>query len=263
MARNRTIKPEFWTSEQVVSCSTTARLLFIGMWNFCDDYGIHPASTVRLKMEVFPADDINDQGVRSLIGELIHSGLIREYEVEGQSYWIVTGWRHQKIEKKYGRYPAPPFVDHASNGCLPEDDHSTPERKGKGNERNRKGTGTGVFSKLTEQVLRDDESLASWFAESCRVKSPLFSDTDSDRLMVFAAAERAFDVVAKDGGNSVAIFASIVSKPDNRKTITQSQEDRANARLKRLRASPARPNEAVRSLSQKLSCGASGGPTER
>ena len=42
MARIRTIKPEFWTSEQVVDCSPTARLLFIGLWNFCDDGGVHP-----------------------------------------------------------------------------------------------------------------------------------------------------------------------------------------------------------------------------
>ena len=57
MARIRTIKPEFWTSDQVVECSFAARLLFIGMWNFCDDYGVHPASLRKLKMEIFPGDD--------------------------------------------------------------------------------------------------------------------------------------------------------------------------------------------------------------
>ena len=30
-----------WTSEQIVECSPIARLLFIGMWNFCDDGGNH------------------------------------------------------------------------------------------------------------------------------------------------------------------------------------------------------------------------------
>lgn len=34
MARIRTIKPEFWTSEQVMGCAPLARLLFIGLWNF-------------------------------------------------------------------------------------------------------------------------------------------------------------------------------------------------------------------------------------
>jgi hypothetical protein len=56
-SRMRTVKPEFWTSEQVVECSPNARLLFIGLWNFCDDSGIHPAATKRLKRDVFPADN--------------------------------------------------------------------------------------------------------------------------------------------------------------------------------------------------------------
>ncbi len=44
MARIRSIKTEFWTAEQVMECSPIARLLFIGMWNFCDDGGNHPAT---------------------------------------------------------------------------------------------------------------------------------------------------------------------------------------------------------------------------
>ncbi len=56
--RIRTIKPEFFVSEQVADVSPTCRLLFVGMWIFCDDHGIHPASPKQLKMEVFPGDDI-------------------------------------------------------------------------------------------------------------------------------------------------------------------------------------------------------------
>ena len=48
MARIRSIKPQFWTSEQIADCSSNARLLFIGLWNFCDDCGVHPASPARL-----------------------------------------------------------------------------------------------------------------------------------------------------------------------------------------------------------------------
>ena len=55
MARIRTIKPEFWTSEQVVECSPTARLLFIGLWNFCDDAGNQPASAKQSRCRFFPA----------------------------------------------------------------------------------------------------------------------------------------------------------------------------------------------------------------
>lgn len=105
MARIRTIKPEFWTSAQVADCSPTARLLFVGMWTFSDDSGVHPASARRLKMEVFPADDITAEQVGALVGELIAAGLIVEYEAEGQRFWEVTGWHHQRIDKPTRRHP--------------------------------------------------------------------------------------------------------------------------------------------------------------
>jgi hypothetical protein len=107
MARYRRVKPEFWTSDQIVNCSRDARLLFIGMWNFCDDAGIHPASCKRLKMEVFPGDDITSSDIQGWVNELLENGLIHEYEVENERYWIVTGWSHQKIEDPTFRYPKP------------------------------------------------------------------------------------------------------------------------------------------------------------
>ncbi|MBB1060398.1 hypothetical protein [Marilutibacter spongiae] len=105
MARIRTIKPEFWTSEQVMDLSPSARLLFIGLWNFCDDAGIHPASTKRLKAEIMPADDVRSEDVRRMIDECIGVGLVREYEIDGEPYWAVTGWHHQKIDQPSYKYP--------------------------------------------------------------------------------------------------------------------------------------------------------------
>lgn len=113
MARIRTIKPEFWTSEQVMNLSPNARLLFIGLWNFCDDAGIHPASLKRLKAEVMPADDVRSDDVRRMIDECIGEGLIREYEIDGDAYWAVTGWHHQKIDQPSYKYPM-------EDGTVPE-----------------------------------------------------------------------------------------------------------------------------------------------
>lgn len=108
MARIRSIKPEFWTSPQIVACSLPARLAFIGLLNFCDDNGIHPASVNRLRMQVFPDDDIGDDTVRALVAELILSGLVAGYSVGDESFWLVTGWgKHQKIEKPTYRHPLP------------------------------------------------------------------------------------------------------------------------------------------------------------
>ncbi|WP_133140242.1 hypothetical protein [Legionella genomosp. 1] len=121
MSRIRTIKPEFWTSEQILSCSLNARLLFIGMWNFCDDNGVHTASYVRLKTEVFPADDFSPAEIEKLINELIQNNLLCEYEKDNALYWMVTGWKkHQRIDKPTSRYPLPQsefnkFADHSSS----------------------------------------------------------------------------------------------------------------------------------------------------
>jgi hypothetical protein len=123
MARIRTIKPEFWTNEQVVECSPTARLLFVGMWNFSDDGGNHPASCKTLKMEIFPGDNISVTEIQGMISELIFNGLVIEYEVENKQYWHVTGWHHQKIDKVSKKYPPPEkgkilrtVVEQSSNG---------------------------------------------------------------------------------------------------------------------------------------------------
>lgn len=107
MARIRTIKPEFWTSEQIADCSPIARLLFIGMWNFCDDGGNHPASCRTLKMQIFPGDDFTTADIEGFVAELVSADLLVEYEAEGKRYWNVTGWKHQKIEKPSYKYPRP------------------------------------------------------------------------------------------------------------------------------------------------------------
>lgn len=119
MARLRSIKPEFWTSEQIAECSPIARLLFIGIWNFCDDKGIHPCSAKRLKMEVFPADEFTHEQVAEWVLELIDAGLLKAYLHEGEGFLKVTGWaKHQKIDHpNKGGHPLPSgaFVEDSAN----------------------------------------------------------------------------------------------------------------------------------------------------
>jgi hypothetical protein len=104
--RIRTIKPEFCTSESTASVSLQARLLFVLMWCFCDDAGVHPDSAMRLKMECFPADPISLDEVRGWVDELVGAGLLVRYEAEGTTWLRVVTWdRHQKIEKPTFRFP--------------------------------------------------------------------------------------------------------------------------------------------------------------
>jgi hypothetical protein len=57
MARIRSIKPEFFTSLTIGSLSERARLAFIGIWTFVDDYGRAVDDARLVKAAVFPLDD--------------------------------------------------------------------------------------------------------------------------------------------------------------------------------------------------------------
>lgn len=108
MARIRSIKPEFWTSEQVMGLKPVTRLLFIGMWNFSDDYGRMAYAPGTIKAQVMPSDPVSIDEVRAMIAELAAAGLILVYSVAGKEYIEITGWSHQKIDKPHKpKFPAP------------------------------------------------------------------------------------------------------------------------------------------------------------
>jgi hypothetical protein len=103
MARIRSIKPEFWSDDTITECSVSARLLFIGMWNFADDAGNLDRSHKQIKARVFPVDAIKCE---PLIQELLTHGLLIEYSVSGQKYLHIPGFaKHQLINR-----PSKPVV---------------------------------------------------------------------------------------------------------------------------------------------------------
>ena len=94
MARIRTVKPDFWTDERIGQCSPLARLLFIASWNFADDHGGIGRSAKQLKAQAFPYDALDCE---PLIQELLDTGLLVEYAVEGKTYLHIKGFRkHQR-----------------------------------------------------------------------------------------------------------------------------------------------------------------------
>ena len=147
MARIRTIKPEFWVSEQLAECSPNARLTFVGLWNFCDDRGVHPAKPKTLKAEIYPMDDFASIEVGAWVAELIQAGLVVEFDAQedGQRYWHVTGWdRHQKIDRPSFKHPAPPAANSTSTRRAFDED-STSDRRAPPPGMERKGMeGKGV-----------------------------------------------------------------------------------------------------------------------
>lgn len=116
MSRIRTIKPTFWTSEQVMDCSRDARLLFIGLWNFADDAGRLTYNAKQIKALVFPGDEDPIAAVETWLAELVSVGLIVPYMVGDRRYLEITGWKHQKIDKPQpSKHPPRPVADHSAN----------------------------------------------------------------------------------------------------------------------------------------------------
>ncbi len=137
MPRIRTIKPEFWSSLQVGDCSTTSRLLFLGLISHADDHGVIPMEPRRFKALIFPYDELSLDCLVVCIQQLIDTGLVIVFDhaKDGATYMQITGFaKHQRIEKPTFRYPE--FDDQLDTIRRLVVDPSTPEGNGKECNRN-------------------------------------------------------------------------------------------------------------------------------
>lgn len=97
MARIRTIKPEFWVDDVMVELPFETRLLFIGLWNFADDEGFIEDKPKRLKMQIFPADDVL---IEDSLSALVQSGRLHAFDSDQGPILQVANWgRHQRINR--------------------------------------------------------------------------------------------------------------------------------------------------------------------
>jgi hypothetical protein len=95
VARIRTIKPEFFTSEDIVGLTPFARLLYIALWCEADKEGRLVWKPATFKLRYLPGDDI---AVTTLCQELIDAGLVTLY---GSGYaYIPTFKAHQHINPR-------------------------------------------------------------------------------------------------------------------------------------------------------------------
>lgn len=95
MARIRTIKPEFFTSEDIVALSPLARLFYIALWCEADREGRLAWKPRTMKLRYFPADDCD---IDALAREIVASGLVVLYG-DGLAY-IPSFKRHQHINPR-------------------------------------------------------------------------------------------------------------------------------------------------------------------
>lgn len=95
MARIRTIKPEFFTSEDIVSLSPFARLLYVALWCEADREGRMHWKPRTFKMRYLPADEIE---IDELCTEIIDAGMVELYG-DGLAY-IPKFSNHQHVNPR-------------------------------------------------------------------------------------------------------------------------------------------------------------------
>ena len=149
MARIRSIKPEFWIDEKIVDLTAFARLLFIALWNFADDQGYVDDKPRRIKMQVFPGDDLD---VETLLAELLGAGLLVRYDSPIGPVLYVRNWeKHQKVDRPSApRFDAdtlvlrPPFVKRTESSQVePSREDSTSARESSPASVDAEGKGSG------------------------------------------------------------------------------------------------------------------------
>jgi hypothetical protein len=111
--RIRSIKPEFWSSDDITALHWYERLLLIGLWSYVDDNGVGRDRLASIAGDLFSGDVERDpaatfQRITEGLVQLEAKGRIVRYEVDGTKYLAITGWHHQRIDKPAkARYPRP------------------------------------------------------------------------------------------------------------------------------------------------------------
>jgi hypothetical protein len=165
MARIRTIKPNFFTSEDIVALSPMARLLYIALWCEADREGRLVWKPKTFKLRYFPSDRCD---IDALARELHASRLVILYG-DGLAF-IPSFLKHQHINPR------------ESASCLPEPDasalvddasareaHAQGGREGKGREGKEGASGR---KKPLPENFTISESVKAWAAEKGHSRLP-------------------------------------------------------------------------------------------
>lgn len=148
--RIRSIKPEFWRSEDISSLRDwNDRFLFIGLWSYVDDNGVGLDRLSLIATDLF-ADDVERDPSETFarvsrgLQNLSEHGRITRYRVDGKDYLHITNWtKHQRIDKpNKPRYPLPTSENVESREGVAESSRECRESPAPGTgEQGNRGTG--------------------------------------------------------------------------------------------------------------------------
>lgn len=165
MARIRTVKPDFWTDEDLALLDPRTQLLAIGLLNHSDDEGYFKAHPLIVKSVVFPFTE-DSVSIQSMLEQLENVGYLTMFKgSDGKAYGLVTNFLlHQKISRptasKIRDLTIAKDDSVRTHGAVTED--SLPEGKGKEGKGGESDDVVCVFSywqkTMTKPLARLDSS---------------------------------------------------------------------------------------------------------
>ena len=126
MARSRNIKPGFFCNDDLVELDFATRLLFIGLWTVADRDGRLEDRPKKIKINVFPADDVD---VESMLSQLAFKKFITRYEFNGEKYVQVVNWGKHQNPHHTEKHSSIPDI----SGCLTVKEPLEPVKVSKSN----------------------------------------------------------------------------------------------------------------------------------
>ena len=142
MPRIRSLKPEFFGSPSTADCPNPwARLLFMAMWCWADDWGVGEAELVPLAAFAFPNEvDTEARGeVPRYCREVAASYSVVFYTHRRRRYYQILSWNDHNVSGRRGnrRYPAHDDPEsvldqgfHPTRGEVPRNDREVPLNSG-------------------------------------------------------------------------------------------------------------------------------------
>lgn len=158
MARIRTVKPDFFTSDDICALSPHARLLYIGLWCEADREGRMAWTPKAFKRRYLPDDDCE---IEDLCQELLKRDLVRLY---GEDLaFIPTFLVHQHINPREAQSSLPvPDADASTTREARVSDAQVGRKEGKEGE-GKEGNGRRVShaSEIPDDFQPSEEDLAA------------------------------------------------------------------------------------------------------
>lgn len=227
MARIRTIKPEFFTSEDIVALPPLSRLLYIALWCEADREGRLEWKPKTFKLRYFPADDCD---IAIMCEEIVGAGLVALYEVDGKTYAEIPTFKHHQVinnRESDSQIPKKPEIDQKGQDSSRVQDASLTRESGARGEGKEGRKGTRV------QGAVDASSQKIWLSAD-----GVWQSVSEVQMAAWLKAYPALSLEAELSKAAAWVLANPKNKKSNYARFLTNWFSRAQDASKHVRASP-------------------------